>query len=173
MKITGRVSLLWICMAGVLAPAVVFGADNGKLIEPGSGIGGARLGMTEAQASAALGKPDARLHITDGYVDVFGELRLFVGENAPAFKVETESDAFRTADGLGVGSMEDDIVAKRGKPALAEDVTTRNDNLLMTIGRQLCYEPGLVFVAEYLPRQPHATTRVFVRSDGCARAFGK
>jgi hypothetical protein len=104
---------------------------------------------------------------------LFGELQLFLGDDGRAVRVETDSADYRTKDGLGAGSMEAEIVAKLGKPALAEDIGTRNDNLLMPIGRRVCYEPGLVFVADFVPRQPHATTHVAVRRDGCARAFGK
>jgi hypothetical protein len=173
MKITSRLGSIGILLAGALAPAIAFGADGTALIEPGRGIGAASLGMTEAQATAALGKPAAKLHVTSGYLDLFGELQVFLADDGHAFRIETESADYRTKEGLGVGSMETDIVAKLGKPALAEDVTARNDNLLMPLGRRLCYEPGLVFVAEYAPRQPHATTHVAVRRDGCARAFDK
>jgi len=169
MRIAGK----WIslAMAGALAPAIVFAADDGKLIAPGQGIGGARLGMTEPQAVATLGKADQRLHVTTGYLDLFGEIRVFLAEDGHAYRIETEDDAFRTKEGLGVGSNEKEIVAKLGKPARAEDMRVRNDNLLMPEGRRLCYEPGLVFIAEYAPQQPHATTRVAVWSDGCAKAF--
>lgn len=165
-------TLTAIAMAGALAPVIVFAAgENGKLIAPGEGIGAARLGMTEAQAIAAMGKPDQRLHVTTGYLDLFGGIRVFLGEDGRAVRIETDDDGFRTGKGLGVGSTEKEIVAALGKPALAEDMKVRNDNLLMPQGRRLCYEPGLVFTAEYPPQQPHATTLVSVRRDGCAKAF--
>ena len=169
MKIPGKLILL--AMAGALAPAIVFGADDSKLIAPGQGIGAARLGMTEPQAIAAMGKPAQRLHVATGYLDLFGEVRVFLADDGHVYRIETEDDGFRTREGLGVGSNEKEIVAKLGKPALAEDIRVRNDNILMPEGRRLCYEPGLIFIAEYEPRQPHATTRVAVWGDGCAKAF--
>lgn len=172
MKITlRRGSIALLLVAGALAPAIAFGADSGTLVEPGRGIGAAGLGMTEAQATAALGKAGSRLHVTTGYLDLFGELQVFLAEDGKAYRIETDSADYRTKEGLGVGSMEKEIVAKLGKPALAEDMKVRNDNLLIPQGRRLCYEPGLVFVAEYAPQQPHATTHVAVRRDGCATAF--
>lgn len=171
-----RTSLPWlsgILLAGALAPVLVFGAATDKLIVPGRGIGPAALGISPEQAMSALGKPSAKYHVTDGYLYSFGDLDLFTSEDGRVIRVETDSADYRTREGLGVGSKETEITAKLGKPALAEDVKARNDNILMTTGRRLCYEPGLVFSAEYLPMQPHATTRVAVRGDGCARAFGK
>jgi hypothetical protein len=172
MRFASRFLYIGMLLAGALAPAIAFGAD-GKLIEPGRGIGAATLGMSEAEATAVLGKPDSRLHVTSGYLDLFGALQVFVADDGRAYRIETEAEDYRTREGLGVGSTEADIVAKLGKPALAEDLKTRNDNLLMPLGRRLCYEPGLVFIAEYAPRQPHATTHVAVRHDGCARAFDR
>ncbi|HEX4113855.1 MAG TPA: hypothetical protein VH020_15090 [Stellaceae bacterium] len=171
MKFASRFLFLGMLLAGALAPAFAFGAD-GRLIEAGRGIGAAALGMSVEQAMTALGKPDAKYHVTDGHLYLFGGLQLFAAEGGRVHRIETDSADYRTRQGLGVGSMESEIVAALGKPALAENIDTRNDNLLMTIGRRLCYEPGLVFIADYAPRQPHAITRVAVRGDGCARAFG-
>ena len=146
--------------------------DKGdKVIVAGKRIGAATLTMTGDQMIAALGKPAAKIHISDGYLYDYGEFRVVTAEAGPVIRIETDSDAFHTAEGLGVGSMEPDIAGKLGAPAKAEDMKARADNLLITLGRRLCYEPGLVFLAEYLPRQPHATTRVIVRADGCAHAF--
>ncbi|HEY5209127.1 MAG TPA: hypothetical protein VIJ42_06745 [Stellaceae bacterium] len=159
-------------LAGAFAPAIALGDPPDRIIAAGRGIGAARLGMPVAGALAALGKPDAKYHVSDGYLYVFGALRLLAADDGRIARVETDSADYRTPDGLGIGSAETEIAARLGAPARAEDIKTRNDNLLMTIGRRICYEPGLTFVADYTPGQPRVTTRIVVRGDGCAHAFG-
>ena len=161
-------------LAAVILAAPFWAAADDKAdaaIVPGKRIGAAAFGMNTEQLTAALGKPAARLHISDGYLLMFGDVRVVVAEDGHVIRLETESAGFKTADGFGVGSMEPAIAAKLGPPAKAQDIRTSADNLQIPIGHRVCYEPGMVFVTEFVPRQPHAVTLVGLREGGCAHAF--
>lgn len=97
---------------------VAFATHAGAAIEVQRGAAGIELEMTVAEVLAAKGEADAE-HVYPN--EIFGEsleLRygktkvLFAGsgERATAFNVRTTSRGQRTADGLGVGSTEKQVL---------------------------------------------------------------
>ena len=98
--------------------------SNIMLIEPGTGVGKVRLGMTVEEMKSCLGKPDID---ATGISFVYADLGIEVvirGEkvyqiycvhhinNAPAVK----ACKYKTAEGIGIGSTESEIISTYGEP---------------------------------------------------------
>ena len=160
-----------LALAAFFATAPLTASAADMTIVAGQRIGAAAFGMSSQQLVAALGTPQGKIHISDGWLLVFDDTRVVLAEDGHVIRIETENPGFKTADGFGVGSTEKDIAAKLGAPAKAADIKTSADNLQFPIGHRICYEPGLVFVTEFVPRQPHTVTRTILREGGCAHAF--
>ena len=110
-------------------------------IQPGIGVGKVKFGMSFTELQDVLGKPDFNVK---GFAHVYSDLGIQVlirddkvvsvfcrqhFPNAPEFK----SCEYQTAEGIGIGSTESDIIAAYNEPS-------RRRN-----GRLTYKELGLVF----------------------------
>jgi hypothetical protein len=119
------------------AAAQTANSDNQKTlaasIEPGIGVGKVKLGMTLDELKKALGKPDID---ATGFSYVYADLGMEVVlkndkvvnilcvqhiPNAP----EVKACEYQTAEGIGIGSTESDIIAAYNEP------TERNSGYLI------------------------------------------
>ena len=104
-------------------------ASEELLIRPGIGVGKIRLGMTVQQMKDVLGKPDVA---STGISYMYTSLGIEVvvrdeavshiycgnphGKSLPIVKSMEKSCKFKTAEGLGIGSTESQIVKAFGEP---------------------------------------------------------
>lgn len=101
-------------------------ALEGAPIEPGVGFGGLRVGMTAEELEAAIGPaeagaPGAWEYPSCGFVVIFGQhdpgVSMFLaGHGLAGGRRMAERFTARTADGLGIGSTREDVVALLGEP---------------------------------------------------------
>jgi hypothetical protein len=107
-----RAALLLFVAAALLVPA----SAGAGVIVVGKGIRGARLGMTQKQVRAALGKPLAVVHRSNDfgpYTELaYAGLKVTFQGNTAVTAVRTTSASDRTAAGIGVGSTKAQVQAK-------------------------------------------------------------
>jgi len=122
-------------------------SGNDLLIQPGIGVGKVTFGMTVAEMKDILGKPDVEatgisylyssLGIEIIAIDKATIDRIYCGnpenEKAPRITVLEQACKFKTAEGIGIGSTEDQIIEAYGEP------TARRDNRLMYRDKRMSF----------------------------------
>jgi hypothetical protein len=108
--------------AAACAGALALAAPAGAMVQIDRGIAGARIGNTQKQVRAALGKPDARRTGSNDF-GAFVEYRyaggltvLFAAGAKHVTQVSTTGRGDRTASGAGVGTRE--TVLRKRVPGL-------------------------------------------------------
>jgi hypothetical protein len=94
-----------------VAVALVFASPASAIIQIDRGIAGARLGNTQAQVRAALGKPSRVVRAVNDFgpytqFRYAGAIDVFFQGNRHVSLVRTTGRGDRTAKGVGVGSSE-------------------------------------------------------------------
>lgn len=122
-------------------------SSSDLLIQPGTGVGQIKFGMTVQQMKDVLGKPDVEatgisyLYSSLG-IEIIARDKTTIDtiicgnpENKPdpGIKALEQACNFKTAEGIGIGSTEAQIIQAFGQP------TNRRDN------RLLYREKGLIF----------------------------
>ena len=111
-------------------------SSNDLLIRPGISVGKIKFGMTVKQMKGLLGKPDvAATGISYMYKSLGIEIvakdkvnisAVFCGNasnnNDPMFKAMEEACKFKTAEGIGIGSTEVQIIKAFGQPTARRDI---------------------------------------------------
>jgi hypothetical protein len=116
-----------VLLAVALSPGATLAAPaRDALIRPGVGIAKARLGMTEAQVRRSMGRPQAVTGALEGFGRSVVELQYGYGSynvrlagrkgRERVVAVTTFFAAEKTANGVGVGSLESQV--KRAHPDL-------------------------------------------------------
>ena len=116
------------------------------LIRPGLGIGEIQFGMTVQQMKDILGKPDvAETGISYMYTSLGIEIvfrdkvvtYIYCGnphrKDSPMLRAMEEACKFKTAEGIGIGSTEAQIVKAFG------EATRRKDNSLLYTDKRICF----------------------------------
>lgn len=108
---------------------------SSQLIRHGVGIGKVRLGMTETQVRAALGRPTATVRTRTGFGGARLELQfdeaaytVVFRRRATGFRVVAVSTVLpreRTREGLGAGSLETRVRRAYGRRLRCEPLRTR------------------------------------------------
>jgi hypothetical protein len=129
------VALLSVVAGLTVAASAGAASQSSQLIRHGVGVGKARLGMTEAQVRAALGRPTWVVQRRTGFGGVRRELQF--GEAAYSVVFRRRAGAFRavavntilsrerTPEGLGVGSLETRVRRAYGSRLRCEPLRTR------------------------------------------------
>jgi len=116
------------------------------LIHPGIGVGKIKFGMTVQQMKDILGKPDvADTGISYMYtflgIEIVARDKVVTyiycgnphGKKSPVLKALEEACKFKTAEGIGIGSTEAQVVEAFGQP------TRRKDNQLLYMDERICF----------------------------------
>ena len=127
----------WVLAVAALlaaASAATAGArpESNALIRHGVGIGKVRLGMTETQVRAAMGRPTTTLREAGSFGRPTIELQYGVdaylvrlaGRPLRVVQIATTLRKERTREGLGVGSLERDVVRAYGPRLRCERLRT-------------------------------------------------
>lgn len=119
-------------------------AQDDHLIVPRERVGAVRLGMSAGDLYQAMGEPCANnWYESEGggkayaYCDTAGQqvLLIYVAKASEAVvKIEVQSSAYRTVEGIGLGTSDLAIRAKLGKPQ-SEIGFPSDENML-----SLCYK---------------------------------
>jgi hypothetical protein len=127
-------ALLLLAALAILVAGGTAGASS-QLIRHGVGIGKVRLGMTEADVRAALGRPTWIVQGRTGFGGVRRELQFDEaeytvvlrrrGSGFRAVAVSTIVQRERTSEGLGVGSLETRVRRTYGSRLRCEPLRTR------------------------------------------------
>lgn len=166
-----RAALVLAAGAALVAAATAGGSS--QLVRHGVGIGKVRLGMTEAQVRAALGRPTWVVQTRAGFGGVrrelqFGEAAYSVGLRRRvggfrAVAISTILSRERTSEGLGVGSPETRVRRAYGTRLRCEPLRTRqrqgSTTRALVSNRRSCAlaTPGrteTVFDSVVKPRRP-------------------
>ncbi|HEV2173615.1 MAG TPA: hypothetical protein VGR71_08610 [Nitrospira sp.] len=115
---------------------------NDDLIVPGNRIGPVAIGMTSKQVLEAKGTPgDSTFRYTDAAVYPYdqNEYSVVVDDvTQQVWRVETSSDEYRTAEGVGVGQSELEMRANLGNPNSATNEDNADPPTFL-----YCYDKGL------------------------------
>lgn len=119
------------------------------LIRPGIGVGKIQFGMTVQQMKDILGKPDvaatgisymySALGIEIVAKDKVAISAILCGRNPsdrevlPMFKAMEEACKFKTVEGIGIGSTEDQVLKAFGEPTKRSNDTLRYKDKRMSI----------------------------------------
>ena len=132
---TRSIALLSLVAGLTIAAAAGAAPHSSQLIRHGVGIGKVRLGMTEEQVRAALGRPTWVVQTRTGFGGVRRELQfddasytVVLRRRAGVFRavaVSTIVRRERTREGLGVGSLEARVRRAYGGRLRCEPLRTR------------------------------------------------
>jgi S1-C subfamily serine protease len=114
-------------------------------IRPGEGIGGLKIGMTPAQAQAAVGLPPSS--VAQGWHEWRTRQLAVYFEGGKALIIVTDNPAVATPEGVRVGSTDVDLIKAYGVPVCASAGSFRGSALLGW------YYDGLIVLLEGSPRK--------------------
>jgi hypothetical protein len=132
------------------------GQDGPKaLIQPGTGVGSVRFGMTVEEMKETLGEPDidatgiSYMYAAEGIEVVFrdGKVHSIHCVDHIANAPEVRTCQYRTSEGIGIGSTESEVVSAYGEPGKrTPDALMYND-----LGLRLELDNGQVHKIVALP----------------------